>query len=315
MRIIFMGTPEFAVPSLEAALAVGIEVAAVVTAPDKPSGRGQKIRETAVKQCAVKHCLPILQPEKLKDPKFLQQLQNLHADLFVVVAFRMLPEEVWNMPPLGTVNLHASLLPQYRGAAPINWAIINGETKTGTTVFFIEKEIDTGNVLSYREQAILPEDNAGSLHDRLMIDGAQHLADTLLTVAVGNYTPVPQKTEDTLHPAPKISKETCAVNWQQDVVRIHCLVRGLSPYPCAWTTIVSAKGEKTMLKIHETELLHEPHAVVAGTLRSDGKKYLHIAASGGWIVVKKLQPEGKKRMDTVAFLCGLHEDISTFRAI
>jgi methionyl-tRNA formyltransferase len=310
MRIIFMGTPEFAVASL-AALHACMEVAAVVTAPDKPAGRGQKIQETAVKRYARTHQLPVLQPDKLKDPRFLEQLQAFHADLFVVVAFRMLPEEVWKMPPLGTVNLHASLLPQYRGAAPINHAIINGETKTGTTVFFIEKEIDTGNILSYREEAILPEDNAGSLHDKLMMSGAEHLTAAIQTIRTGNYSPMPQQTANILKPAPKIFRDSCKIDWQQDTVQIHNRIRGLSPYPAAWTTLVSPAGEQLTLKIYDAEPLNGTHLPV-GTLLSDHRKSLHIATANGRIAVKNLQLEGKKRMNTEDFLRGIQNDINTY---
>ncbi|MDR1866250.1 MAG: methionyl-tRNA formyltransferase [Bacteroidales bacterium] len=317
MRIVFMGTPEFAATSLEALLEAGMEVAAVVTAPDKPVGRGLQIRETAVKQCAQKHHLPVLQPEKLKDVLFLEQLQNFHADLFVVVAFRMLPEAVWSMPPLGCINLHASLLPQYRGAAPINWAIMHGETKTGTTVFFIGKEIDTGNILSYREEEILSGDDAGSLHDRLMYSGAKHLTEAVQAIGSGYSQSTPQKMPEngsTLKPAPKIFKETCRINWRLDEVRIHNHVRGLSPYPAAWTILVTPGGDRLMLKIFATETAGSAgHLPPAGTIVSDGRTYLHVAASGGWIAVKNLQLEGKKRMDIGDFLRGIHDDINLFR--
>lgn len=248
-----MGTPEFASASLEAILEAGIEVAAVVTAPDKPVGRGQKMQQPDVKRYAIAHNLPVLQPEKLKSPAFITQLQRYQADLFVVVAFRMLPEEVWRMPPLGTVNLHASLLPQYRGAAPVNWAVINGETMSGTTVFFIEKEIDVGNILSYREEAIAPDDNAGTLHDKLMTSGAQHLVDAIRLIEQGNHQPTPQKTASLLKPAPKIFRETCQINWNHDLIQVHNFIRGLSPYPAAWTTLVFPTGERLTLKIFETE--------------------------------------------------------------
>ena len=305
MRIIFMGTPEFASASLEAILNAGIEVAAVVTAPDKPVGRGQKIQQPDVKRCAIAHSLPVLQPEKLKAPDFIAQLQSYQADLFVVVAFRMLPEEVWGMPPLGTVNLHASLLPQYRGAAPINWAVINGETTSGTTVFFIEKDIDTGNILSYREEAISPHDNAVTLHDKLMTSGTQHLVDAIRMIEQGNCQPVPQKTVGFLKSAPKIFKETCQINWNQDVMQVHNFIRGLSPCPAAWTTLVFPTGKRLTLKIFETEPIPDT-ALTAGTIKSDGKKCFQLAASNGWLSVKSLQLEGKKRMNTTDFLNGIH---------
>ncbi|MDR2037381.1 MAG: methionyl-tRNA formyltransferase [Bacteroidales bacterium] len=315
MRVVFMGTPEFAVASLEAIIEAGMDVAAVVTAPDKPSGRGQKIHETAVKQCAQKHHLPILQPEKLKNTDFLDHLKSFNADLFVVVAFRMLPEEVWNMPPLGTVNLHASLLPQYRGAAPINWAIINGETKTGTTVFFIEKEIDTGNIISYREEPILQEDNAGSMHDKLMYSGAHHLVDAIQNIEKNNYRSIPQKLEmsdQVLMTAPKIFKETCKIDWKRNTTSTYNFIRGLSPYPAAWTYLISPTGEKLMLKIFDTEPYLTPHLSKPGSIGSDQKSFLHIATDDGWISVKSLQLEGKKRMPVEDFLRGMH-DINNFR--
>ncbi|GHT78984.1 methionyl-tRNA formyltransferase [Bacteroidia bacterium] len=305
MRIIFMGTPEFASASLEAILEAGIEVAAVVTAPDKPVGRGQKMQQPDVKRYAIAHNLPVLQPEKLKSPAFITQLQRYQADLFVVVAFRMLPEEVWRMPPLGTVNLHASLLPQYRGAAPVNWAVINGETMSGTTVFFIEKEIDVGNILSYREEAIAPDDNAGTLHDKLMTSGAQHLVDAIRLIEQGNHQPTPQKTASLLKPAPKIFRETCQINWNHDLIQVHNFIRGLSPYPAAWTTLVFPTGERLTLKIFETEPIPDT-AATAGTIKSDGRKCFQIAAANGWLSIKSLQLEGKKRMNTTDFLNGIH---------
>ncbi len=317
MRIIFMGTPEFAVASLEALLEAGFEPAAVVTAPDKPAGRGRKIQESAVKQCALQHRLPVLQPEKLKDPDFLKDMSSYRADLFVVVAFRMLPEEVWKMPPAGTINLHASLLPEYRGAAPINHAIINGETRTGTTVFFISKEIDTGNIISRNEVEISPTDDAGTLHDKLMRDGALHLTKAVRSIADGNFVAVPQDSvtsSDTLKSAPKIFRETCKINWDQDTIRIHNLVRGLSPYPAAWTTIVAPKGERLMLKIFATDVVPETHDSTPGTIESDNRTFLRISTSDGRLAVKNLQIEGKKRMDIEDFLRGI-PDIGMYRIV
>ena len=310
-----MGTPEFAVASLEALIEAGHELAAVVTTPDKPAGRGQKMQEPAVKRCAVRHGLPVLQPEKLKDSSFLETLRGFGADLFVVVAFRMLPEEVWKMPPLGTVNLHASLLPQYRGAAPINWAIINDETRSGTTVFFINQEIDKGNIISYREEPISPDDNAGTLHDRLMVSGAAHLAEAVQTIASGNFKAIPQDNAAPCQPlktAPKIFRETCKLNWDDDVTQLHNLVRGLSPYPAAWTTLVSPKGDRLTLKLYETTT--QPDSVLPdpGTINSDNKSYLKAAADGGWLSIRSLQLEGKKRMDIHDFLRGI-QHIETYR--
>ncbi|MDR1667655.1 MAG: methionyl-tRNA formyltransferase [Bacteroidales bacterium] len=308
MRIIFMGTPEFAVASMDAILRSGTQIAAVVTTPDKPAGRGRKIRETDVKQFAEACHLPVLQPEKLNDADFIARLKSFHADLFVVVAFRMLPEIVWQIPPLGTINLHASLLPQYRGAAPINWAVINGETRTGTTVFFIDQKMDTGNILSYKEEDIFPDDNAGSLHDRLMDSGARHLIKAIDVIEKGNFTVMPQKTPAILKAAPKIFRETCQINWNENAVKVHDFVRGLSPYPAARTTFVSPNGEKTTVKILETEPLTESKAAVANaTVRTDGKKYLHVAASDRWVAVKSIQPEGKKKMHVEDFLNGLQK--------
>ena len=314
MRIVFMGTPEFAVVSLETLIESGNEVAAVVTSPDKPAGRGQKMQESAVKQCAVCRGLPVLQPEKLKDLAFLETLNSFHAELFVVVAFRMLPEEVWNMPPKGTINLHASLLPQYRGAAPVNWAIINGEKLTGTTVFFINREMDRGNIISFREEAINPDDNAGTLHDRLMHSGAYHLAQAVQMIASGNFKTIQQDSalqSQPLKAAPKIFRETCKIDWNSDVTQIHNLVRGLSPYPAAWTTLVNPKGDCMTLKIYETTILPDDASPTPGTIVSDNKTFLKIAAAGGWLAIHSLQLEGKKRMDVRDFLIGSHGELRT----
>ena len=238
-RIVFMGTPEFAVASLKSLIESGFNVVAVVTAPDKPAGRGQKLQESDVKQYAKYLNIPILQPEKLKDAEFIDQLRELKADLNVVVAFRMLPEIIWSMPRLGTINLHASLLPQYRGAAPINWAIINGDKKTGITTFFIEKEIDTGKIIHFKEVEIAETDNAGTLHDKLMLSGAALLTETVSGIKTGIYPQLDQKSvlpEDSiLHPAPKIFKETCKINWDNEIDKTYNFIRGLSPYPAAWT--------------------------------------------------------------------------------
>jgi len=310
-----MGTPEFAVASLEALIASGNEVAAVVCSPDKPAGRGQKMQEAAVKKCALHHGLPVLQPEKLKDHVFLEALQSYHAELFVVVAFRMLPEEVWKMPPLGTINLHASLLPQYRGAAPINRAIINGETRTGTTVFFINQEIDKGNIISYREEAINPDDNAGTLHDRLMRSGAIHLTEAVQSIASGNIKTIPQDSDlqsQPLKTAPKIFRETCNINWNNDVVQLHNLIRGLSPYPAAWTTLESAKGDHLTLKIYETKIIQDNAPPAPGTIHSDNKTFLRIAANRGWLDIRNLQSEGKKRMEISDFLRGM-KDVGSYK--
>ena len=305
MRIVFMGTPDFAVASLEALIGSGNEVVAVVTSPDKPAGRGQKVHESAVKKFAVGCGVPVLQPDKLKDAAFLENLRSFGADLFVVVAFRMLPEEVWRMSPLGSINLHASLLPQYRGAAPINWALVNGETVSGTTVFFINSEIDKGNIISYREEAISSDDNAGTLHERLMHSGAAHLAEAVRDISCGNFKNIPQEMilQDTpLKTAPKIFRETCKIDWNNDAVRLHNFVRGLSPYPAAWTTIVNDIGNCLTLKIFETKVLFDNLPPTPGTVDSDGKTYLRVAAKSGWLYIRNLQLEGKKRMDVSDFL-------------
>jgi len=308
-----MGTPEFAVASLEKLIESGNEIAAVVTSPDKPAGRGQKLHESVVKQYATRRGLPVLQPEKMKDPVFLETLRAFNADLFVVVAFRMLPEEVWKMPPLGTINLHGSLLPFYRGAAPINWAIINGETRSGTTVFFINQEIDKGNIISFREEAIEPNDNAGTLHDRLMYSGAIHLSEAVNNIVSGNFTTISQeeiKQNQPLKTAPKIFRETCRIDWNNDVTQLHNLVRGLSPYPAAWTTLVSPKGDNQTLKIFETAIVTD-NELPPRTVVSDNKTYLRVAAAGGSLEITNLQLEGKKRMEIKEFLRG--HNISEFQ--
>ncbi len=302
MRIIFMGTPEFAVASLAALLDAGLDVVAVVTAPDKPAGRGQKIHQSAVKQHALLKGLPVLQPEKLRDTGFLAELRALKADLQVVVAFRMLPEVVWDMPPRGTVNLHASLLPQYRGAAPINHAIINGETESGVTTFLLQHEIDTGHILFAEPVAIGPNDTAGDLHDRLMAVGAELLVRTVNAIASGTAEPVPQRnlvTDGELKHAPKIFKEDCLIDWNQSVAAVHNLIRGLSPYPTAYTVL----NGKT-LKLFEVEKDETPPQYEPGAFYTDGKSFLKFACSNGYIVVKTLQLEGKKRMDIIEFLKG-----------
>lgn len=300
-----MGTPDFAVQSLKRIHEAGHEIAAVVTVPDKPAGRGQKIQLSPVKQYAMQIGADILQPEKLKDPDFLAALKAYNAELFVVVAFRMLPEVVWSMPPKGTINLHASLLPQYRGAAPINHAIINGDTETGTTVFFIEKEIDTGLIISKKVVPILPEDNAGTLHDKLMFDGAEHLVETISKIENNNYKTENQQlnTDTNLRPAPKIFKETCKINWAQPAETIHNFVRGLSPYPAAWMEFALPNSKPFTAKIFETAI-GEACNLPAGTIESDNKTYLRIATANKFIVIRSLQPEGKRRMPVEDFLRG-----------
>jgi len=300
-RIIFMGTPEFAVPSLERLVEAGFEVAAVITAPDRPAGRGLRLAESAVKQTARSKQLAILQPEKLKDPAFIDALIQLRADLQVVVAFRMLPEIVWSMPPLGTINLHASLLPQYRGAAPINWAIINGETETGVTTFRLQHQIDTGNILLQKKVAIGPEETAGELHDRLMNDGAGLLLETLIRLSAGTLgeTPQPDLPQGSLHHAPKIYPETCRIGWDAPAGNIYNLVRGLSPYPAAFTML---EDRKIKILSCEKEVTAVPET--PGALVTDHKTFLKFACRDGYISVKELQPEGRKKMAIGDFLRG-----------
>ena len=299
-RIVFMGTPEFAVSSLQKLVESGCEVVAVVTAPDKPAGRGLQLTPSPVKKYAVSQGIPVLQPEKLKNPDFLAQLRNYQADLQVVVAFRMLPEVVWNMPPKGTFNLHASLLPQYRGAAPINWAIINGETQTGATTFFLEHEIDTGKIIFQEPEPIHYDDTVGTLYERLMHKGAELVVRTVNAVEAGNYPQIPQPTAETLKAAPKIFKETCEINWNQPSETIRNFVRGLSPYPTAWTTL---NGK--ICKIFKTSVVNEKKSTdSSATIQSDNKTYLHFKTADGWIAIEELQLEGKKRMGIEEFLRG-----------
>lgn len=300
MKIVFMGTPDFAVASLEALLNAGENIVAVVTAPDKPAGRGQKMQSSAVKTFAVEHNIPVLQPVKLKDPEFLEELRSFQADLQVVVAFRMLPEIVWDMPPKGTINLHGSLLPQYRGAAPINHAILNGEKETGVTTFFLTHDIDTGNILFSKKAAISHDETAGELHDKLMLLGASLLVETVKAIEEGNFKEEKQPLNDhTLNHAPKIFKEDCEINWDQPVQKAHDFIRGLSPYPTAYTTLHD-KGVKIFKATPEIgEVKESP-----GTLVSDEKTYIKFACNDGYIRIDDLQLQGKKRMQTGDFLRG-----------
>jgi len=296
-----MGTPGFAVASLKALVDAGANVVAVVTAPDKPAGRGMQLQSPAVKQFAVEHNLPVLQPEKLKNPEFLTELASYKADLQVVVAFRMLPELVWNMPPMGTLNVHASLLPQYRGAAPINWAIINGEKQTGVTTFRLKHEIDTGNILLQQEVTIELEDNAGTLHDKLMDAGATLLIKTVKALADETINEVSQPNIDPtlLKHAPKIFKEHTLIDWTKSVEQIHNLIRGLSPYPAA-NTLLAGKS----IKVFTSHIELAATGKNVSTFDTDGKTYLRFAASDGWLYIDELQQEGKKRMDIVSLLRG-----------
>jgi len=304
-----MGTPEFAVAPLKAILDAGFDVAAVVTAPDKPAGRGRNLRQSAVKEFAVANKLPVLQPLFLKDPVFIEELRSFHANLHVVVAFRMLPEVVWGMPALGTFNLHASLLPQYRGAAPINWAIINGETKTGLTTFFLTHEIDTGNILFQEEMRVEPEDTAGSLHDRLSSAGSLLVLKTLESIGANAY--VLQKQADMiqpgaeLKPAPKIFKSDCILDWNQPALAIHNRVRGLSPVPGAVTTLVSPVGTAYSLKIFRTSIeKNEEKSPVCRDISTDRKNNMSVQCRDDKIMIHDLQLEGKKRLSVSEFLRG-----------
>jgi methionyl-tRNA formyltransferase len=301
LRIVFFGTPDFAVASLNALVEAGANIAAVVTAPDKPAGRGMQLQASAVKQYAVMHNLPVLQPEKLKNPEFVQELKNINADLHIVVAFRMLPEVVWNMPPLGTVNVHASLLPQYRGAAPINWAIINGETETGVTTFRLKHEIDTGNILMQQRVAILPDDNIGTLYQKLMEEGGKLLVATVKGLAEGTLHGIPQDSvaEAALKHATKIFKEDTLINWTKTAKEIHDLVRGMSPIPGAYT-MLQGKTFKIYKSHYETAAINAE----AGSYNTDGKSYLRFAAADGWLYADEVQAEGKKRMPIGDFLRG-----------
>jgi len=310
IRIVFMGTPDFAVGSLNKLVENGYNVVGVVTAPDKPAGRGKQISESAVKKYALEKGFKILQPDKLKNPEFLEELKNLKADLQIVVAFRMLPEAVWDMPRLGTFNLHASLLPQYRGAAPLNWAIINGEKKTGVTTFLLDHQIDTGKILFREEIAIGENETVGDIHDKLMEIGASLVVKTVDALASGEIKPLPQETvsqETGLKHAPKIFKEDCRIDWTDKTESIRNLVRGLSPYPAAWTTFVNkTTGIETDFKIFFAEKEISGAAPVPGTVFSDGKTVLKIACQDGWLRITDLQMAGKKRMKTEEFLRGFH---------
>ncbi len=303
-----MGTPEFAVPSLKAIQDEGYKVVGVITAADKPAGRGKKLQAPAVKQFALAHGLRVLQPEKLKDEGFLQELRSLEADLQVVVAFRMLPFQVWNMPPLGTFNLHASLLPQYRGAAPINHAIINGEKTTGLTTFFLDKLIDTGKIILRQEINIGADEDAGSLHDRMMIAGADLVVKTIELIRTGRADTLSQSAlispGQPLHPAPKIFKTDCKINWEQPLDRLHNFVRGLSPYPAAYTHFVLPGTREIHVKIFRTSKEEAPHGLHAGTLLTDGRQYIKVAVRNGYLHILELQQAGKKRMPAGDFLRG-----------
>lgn len=308
LRIIFMGTPEFAVSSLETLIANKLNVVAVITAPDKPQGRGQKLIPSPVKDCAVKHSITVLQPTNLKSPEFLEELKSYNANLQIVVAFRMLPEVVWAMPSLGTFNLHASLLPQYRGAAPINWAIINGEKETGVTTFFLKHEIDTGSIIFQEKEPIHDSDDVGLLYERLMKRGAQLVLKTVKAIEAGDYPSVPQSEQVEIKHAPKIFKETCKINWNQPSNQITNFVRGLSPYPGAWTilnekTYKVFRCEQLTVNSQQSTMDSQQSTVDSGQWTVD-KSNLYVKTSDGWISILEFQPEGKKRMTVEEFFRG-----------
>lgn len=310
LRIVYMGTPDFAVESLRQLVEGGYNVVGVITMPDKPMGRhGSVLQPSPVKQYAVEKGLRVLQPVNLKDEAFVEELRSLKADLQIVVAFRMLPEVVWNMPPMGTFNLHASLLPQYRGAAPINWAIINGDTETGITTFFLKHEIDTGEVIQQVRIPIADEDNVEVIHDKLMNLGGRLVTETVDAILAGTVKPVPQEelinlSEEELRLAPKIFKDTCRIDWTKGVKAVYDFVRGLSPYPAAWTELVNVDGSSLVLKIFQTEKNFFSHGEETGTVSTDGKTYLRVALSDGYLNILSLQLAGKKRMPVADFLRG-----------
>lgn len=301
LRIVFMGTPDFAVASLKALVDKKYNIVGVITAPDKPAGRGRKIRTSAIKQYAMEHELHLLQPTNLKDQTFLCELESLQPDLQIVVAFRMLPKAVWQIPPLGTFNLHASLLPEYRGAAPINWAIINGENRTGVTTFFIDQEIDTGAVIRQKEVEISERETAGDLHDKLMALGSLLVVETVDLIAGGSVIPLEQSSAD-FKSAPKLNKENCRIDWTQPLETVYNKIRGLSPYPSAWTVLSTDKG-KTECKILEASSFTEEHSLQPGSIITS-KKEIRVAVEKGYIKVEKLQLSGKRKMDAVSFLNG-----------
>lgn len=307
-----MGTPEFAVAPLQMILEKRFNVVAVVTSADKPSGRGLKINESAVKKYALSRGLKVMQPYSLKDPQFIETLKNLQPDIIVVVAFRMLPEAIWKMPPLGTFNLHASLLPQYRGAAPINWAIINGETKTGVTTFFLDQKIDTGNIIMQRETKIREDETAGELHDELMQAGSEVVVETLNTILEGNYSLTQQsdliRDTETARPAPKIYREDCHIKWDKPAKDVYNLIRGLSPYPAAFTTLSAPGGKSFDLKIFKSRIITDRPPAKPGIIDSDGRTFVSIATADAWISLQEIQLESKKKMTIGELLRGFTID-------
>lgn len=309
LRIVYMGTPDFAVESLKALVEGGYNVVGVVTMPDKPMGRhGSVLQPSAVKKYAESVGLPILQPVKLKDETFLEELRALRADLQIVVAFRMLPEVVWDMPRLGTFNLHASLLPQYRGAAPINWAVINGDKETGVTTFFLTHEIDTGRIIRQKHLPIADTDDVGVVHDALMAIGAGLVTETVDLLLAGEVDSVAQEElyadPSELRPAPKIFKETCHIDWSLPMKRIYDFIRGLSPYPAAWTELVAEDGKRLTLKLYQTQKREAEHSFKVGSIHTDHKSFIDVAVDGGYIRLLSLQLAGKKRMSVGDFLNG-----------
>ena len=310
LRIVYMGTPDFAVETLRQLVEGGYNVVGVITMPDKPAGRGHKIQYSPVKQYALEQNLPLLQPEKLKDEVFVEALREWKADLQIVVAFRMLPEVVWNMPRLGTFNLHASLLPQYRGAAPINWAVINGDTETGITTFFLKHEIDTGEVIQQVCVPIADTDNVEVVHDKLMMLGGKLVLETVDAILNGTVKTISQEemaVVGELRPAPKIFKETCRIDWNQPVKKIYDFIRGLSPYPAAWSELIaSEKAESVVVKIFESEKVYESHQFASGTIVTDCKIFMKVAVPDGFVSVLSLQLPGKKRLKTDELLRGYH---------
>ncbi len=301
-----MGTPDFAVESLKILVENGYNIVGVITAPDKPAGRGQKLRKSPVKVYAESKGLKVLQPTNLKDPAFIDELKSLDAQLQVIVAFRMLPEVVWSMPPFGTFNLHGSLLPQYRGAAPINWAVINGEKETGVTTFFLRHEIDTGNIILQEKIAIGPDDNAGVVHDKLMETGAKLVLKTVELIASGEVKTTPQHRlaeGEELMPAPKIFKDDCRIDWSQNAQIVHNKIRGLSPYPAAWSEFVLADGKKIQFKVYES-VMSECPGTEPGKVTSDGKNYVEVGTGEGCIRIKRIQLAGKKQLPVQDFLRG-----------
>lgn len=305
LKIAFMGTPYFAVPTLQALIKNNFQVVAVVTAPDKPAGRGQKLQISDVKKEALNHQIPILQPSNLKSPEFLESLKNLGVNLQIVVAFRMLPDSIWKLPKYGTFNLHASLLPDYRGAAPINWAVINGETKTGLTTFFIDEKIDTGAIIYQSEMDINPSENAGDLHNKLMILGSDLVIKTVNAIANGSVKTKFQA-DFTTKQAPKLHPDNCKINWRNDTVTIYNKIRGLSPYPAAWCYLFNG-DEQIKIKIFKTSIIQDFHLLKIGTIIAD-KKNLKIACADGFLEILELQLAGKKRMDVISFLNGYKFD-------